>query len=170
MILAFDTYYFEGRAKTVCLAFEDWTADDSTEMYSEILDGVEEYTPGEFYKRELPCILSLLKKVRPSRIEAIVVDGFVFVDDHLKPGLGGHLYQALGGAIPVIGVAKTNFATVEKNKRPLLRGHSERPLFITAIGIDVDEAMECIRNMRGNYRVPTILKKLDQLTREQENA
>jgi hypothetical protein len=30
MILAFDTYYFENKAKTVCIAFENWNEDENT--------------------------------------------------------------------------------------------------------------------------------------------
>lgn len=31
--------------------------------------------------------------------------------------MGGYLYEKLGGKIPIIGVAKTNFATIETNKK-----------------------------------------------------
>lgn len=165
MILAFDTYYFGNKAKTVCLSFDSWTKCEKFEVYSEILENVEEYTSGEFYKRELPCILSLIKKIEIENIEAIIVDGFVFLDDNQKLGLGGHLYKSLGSKIPILGVAKTNFAAIEKNKRKLLRGKSDNPLYITAVGIDLDNATEMIKNLSGQYRIPTILKTLDSLTR-----
>ncbi len=95
MILAFDSYYFENKAKTVCLSFESWTEDKKFKVYSEIISDVEAYTSGEFYKRELPCILSLLKTLDYLKAEAIVVDGFVFLDDEEKLGLGGYLYKEL---------------------------------------------------------------------------
>lgn len=167
MILAFDTYYFKNKAKTVCLAFKEWTSSDAFVIYSEILEDIEEYIPGEFYKRELPCILSLLKQIKYETIEAIIVDGFVYLDDANKLGLGGHLYQALNSSIPVIGVAKTNFLTIEKNKRPLMRGESKNPLFVTAIGIDLDTAAAHIASMAGNYRIPKLLKELDTQTRSE---
>jgi len=63
MILAFDTYYYDEKARTICLAFESWEAADYVAVYSEELENIADYTPGEFYKRELPCILSLLKKI-----------------------------------------------------------------------------------------------------------
>ncbi|MNE21925.1 Endonuclease V [compost metagenome] len=166
MILAFDTYYFVNKAKTVCLAFESWESDEYCRLYFEILEGIAEYTPGEFYKRELPCILSLLKQISLEQVTSIIVDGYVFLDDHDKLGLGGYLYNALGKKIPVIGVAKTNFATLEKNKRELLRGESTRPLYITSMGIGLEEATTLIRNMKGGYRIPTMLKVLDQFTKE----
>jgi exodeoxyribonuclease-5/deoxyribonuclease V len=169
MILSFDTYYFENKAKTVCLAFKEWSSADKFEVYSEILEDIEEYIPGEFYRRELPCILSLLKKIESKNVEAIVVDGFVYLDDDNKLGLGGYLYNALEGRIPVIGVAKTNFASIEKNKRVVLRGKSKNPLFITSIGINTDKAVEHIKSMSGDYRIPTLLKYLDTLTKEKNS-
>jgi len=165
MVLAFDTYYINDHAKTVCLAFEGWRHNDTWTVYTELLTGITAYVPGEFYKRELPCILSLYNKLPPAEIEAIIVDGFVYLDDDKKPGLGAHLYKALGEKIPVIGVAKTNFAGIEKDKLPVLRGDSVKPLYITAAGIDTALAAGYIKDMKGDFRIPTLLKALDGLTK-----
>ena len=40
MILAFDTYYFDNSAKTVCLAFENWTDENIMQDYSETIHGI----------------------------------------------------------------------------------------------------------------------------------
>lgn len=165
-ILAFDTYYYDQKAKTVCLEFEKWNEDKNFKVYSEIIDNVEEYIPGEFYKRELPCILSLLQQMNLSEIAAIVVDGFVYLDDEKKYGLGGYLYEKLNEKIPIIGVAKTNFASIEKNKKALFRGDSKKPLYITSIGINLEEAFNKVESMAGEFRFPTLLKELDRLTKE----
>lgn len=166
MILAFDTYYFENKAKTICVEFCNWTDEKCYKIYSEILENIQEYVSGEFYKRELPCILSLLEKIDLTKVETIIVDGYVYLDDEKKYGLGGYLYEKLGGEIPIIGVAKTNFATIETNKKSVFRGESTKPLFITAIGIDIDEAVEKIKHMHGEFRMPTLLKEMDRLTKE----
>lgn len=165
MILAFDTYYFDNKAKTVAIQFADWQDAESLAVYSEILEGIADYEPGNFYKRELPCILSLLKQIDPDKITCIIVDGFVYLDDDGTHGLGGHLYNAIGGKIPVIGVAKTNFATIEKLKAPVYRGESKNPLFVTAIGLELAIAAQNISTMHGAYRMPTLLQKLDGLTK-----
>lgn len=167
MILAFDTYYFDQKAKTICLEFAEWNEDKNFKVHTEIIDNVEEYIPGEFYKRELPCILSLLKQIDLSTIDVIVVDGFVYLNDENKYGLGGYLYEKLNGEIPIIGVAKTNFASIEKNKKALYRGDSKKPLYITSIGIDLDEAYKKVESMAGEFRFPTLLKELDRLTKEE---
>ncbi|QOG03650.1 endonuclease V [Flavobacterium sp. MDT1-60] len=166
MILAFDTYYFDGKAKTVCLEFTEWNQSENFKVHTEIIDNVAEYIPGEFYKRELPCILSLLNQIDLKKVEAIVVDGFVYLDDEKKYGLGGHLYEKLNQEIPIIGVAKTNFASIEKDKRSLFRGDSQKPLYVTAIGIDLDDAFQKVENMAGEFRMPTLLKEMDRLTKE----
>lgn len=165
MILAFDTYYFDKKAKTVCVLFDDWS-EENYKFETEIIEHNEEYKPGEFYKRELPCILSLLKKIKIDHIETIIVDGYVYLDDNLKLGLGGHLYKNLECNIPIIGVAKTNFKSLKEAKKEVLRGNSEKPLYITSIGIELDQATKFIKNMSGQHRIPTLLKKLDSLTKE----
>ena len=69
MILAFDTYYYENKAKTICIEFCNWTDAKCHKIHSEILVNVEEYVAGEFYKRELPCILSLLEKIDLTNVQ-----------------------------------------------------------------------------------------------------
>ena len=165
MILAFDTYYFDGKAKTVCLCFDSWVSIEPSKLYSEILSGIEDYIPGEFYKRELPCVLSLFRQVNTTDLEAIIVDGYVYVNDEMTFGLGGYLYATLQGKIPVIGVAKSNFKTLDKLKLALYRGNSNNPLFISSIGIEVNTAYDHIASMHGPYRFPTLLKMLDNLTK-----
>jgi len=166
MILAFDTYYFENKAKTVCLQFADWNDKIPAKMFSEIKEDVSEYESGAFYKRELPCILSLLTQIELEEITIIVVDGFVFLDDEYKPGLGAHLFNALEQRVPVIGVAKTNFAQINNMKREVYRGESRKPLYITSVGIDIDEASANVKSMDGQYRIPDLLKQLDSMTKE----
>lgn len=166
MILAFDTYYFGGKAKTVCLQFAEWTDSDPMVIFSETIPDASEYIPGEFYKRELPCIMSLLKQIDLSSVDIIIVDGFVVLDDEGKFGLGGYLYQELECKIPVIGVAKNDFLKLIDNKVAVYRGESIKALYITSIGIDKIAAAKYIMSMHGIYRMPTILKLLDTLTKE----
>lgn len=165
MILAFDTYYFGEKAYTVCLEFESWESDSYINCYSEIKTGVKEYISGEFYKRELPCILSLLSKINLANVEYIIIDGFVYVDDEGKLGLGGHLSESINFAIPVIGLAKTDFASIKMKKFSIIRGESTKPLYISAIGLDLENAANLVKSMHGDFRIPTLLKKLDVLTK-----
>ncbi len=166
MILAFDTYYFEDKARTVALQFENWNDEEESLIFDETLSGISEYVSGEFYKRELPCILSLLKQIDLTNCEAIIIDGFVVLDDIGKLGLGGYLYEALEENIPIIGVAKNSFSQIETLKKAVLRGESKKPLYITAKGIDLTVAADKIKNMNGEYRIPNILKRVDAIGRD----
>ncbi|MFY1046201.1 endonuclease V [Chryseobacterium sp. GP-SGM7] len=168
MIYAFDTYYYESSAKTVCIAFENWNSETESFIYSENTKVTSDYESGAFYKRELPCILSLLKKIDLQNGDLIIVDGYVTLDNNGKIGLGGYLYQSLDKKYPIIGIAKNSFNSEDCQRRTVFRGESKTPLFLTAIGIDVDETHSNIINMHGNYRIPALLKKLDQLTREKD--
>jgi len=76
-----------------------------------------------------------------------------------KGGLGYHLYKSLGNEIPVIGVAKTSFKDNNAFVIDILRGKSKNPLFITSIGIDSEDAAECIKKMHGEFRMPTLLTR-----------
>lgn len=166
MILAFDTHYKDQKAKTVCLSFENLTDEAPKNVYSEIIEGISEYEPGAFYKRELPCILSLLKTIHVGKVNFIIVDGFDLLDDLGKLGLGGHLYESLNKEIPVIGVAKSNFYGISNNVIELIRGNSIRPLYISSIGIEKEKAYQMIKSMSGNFRIPKLLKLLDTKTKE----
>ncbi len=165
MVLAVDVNYSERNAKAVGVVF-DWTDVKASDVIIVHLTDVEEYIPGEFYKRELPCILKVISKVKIEDIQAIVVDGYVYLDNDKKYGLGAYLWEALEKSIPVIGVAKKTYHENEKNVFALTRGESKNPLYISAIGIELEHAVELVRHMQGNHRIPTILKDLDKLSME----
>jgi hypothetical protein len=48
----------------------------------------------------------------------------------------------------------------------VFRGESQRPLYVTAVGIEHREAKIAIGKMHGKYRIPTMLKSVDQLCRQ----
>ena len=153
----------EGPAVASCVVCEDWDSREIREERVVVIPRVAPYTAGRFYQRELPCILRALSEVR-TPLDAIVVDGHVWLDDEGRPGLGAHLHAALQGRIPVIGIAKSPFGDF-RGQRCVRRGQSQRPLFVTAAGIDVDVAAECVRQMHGAHRIPSLLTRADQLCR-----
>lgn len=165
MIYAFDTYYYPDCAYTVCLAFESWTDEKEARIYTEKTAVVSAYESGAFYKRELPCILSLLEKIDLKPEDIIVVDGYVTLDDTGKIGLGGYLYEALKRKVPIVGIAKNEFAAPDSKRKAICRGESRTPLFLTTAGTEPESMIENIKNMHGNFRIPALLKRLDQLTR-----
>lgn len=123
--------------------------------------GVAPYEPGSFYKRELPVLLRLLEVI-PEKPDTVVVDGHVWLK-HLEPGLGNYLYKALYGAVGVVGVAKRPFR--DGVAEEVLRGVSSKPLHVTAIGTGQRDACEGVRSMHGSHRIPTLLRRVDSLSR-----
>ncbi len=51
-----------------------------------------------------------------------------------------------------------------------MRDSSKRPLIVTAIGIDESVAAKHIASMHGPYRIPTLLKWADHLSRHGKEA
>ncbi|MEO1260987.1 MAG: endonuclease V [Bacteroidota bacterium] len=166
MILAVDVHYRKEFAKVVAVEFNKWTDRIPARISEEIVENVEEYISGEFYKRELPCILEILKKTDQSNLDVIIVDGYVQLNDNGKAGLGKYLYESLNQEIPVIGVAKRGFKGNMKYVVEVHRGKSKNPLYITSVGIDLHESAAKIKNMFGKYRMPDLLRILDQKTKE----
>jgi len=166
MIIAVDVYYEENKAKSVGVIFQGWEDSKPFEVIETFTENPHEYETGSFYKRELPCIQELLKLIDLNQIHTIVVDGYVYLNDEKKPGLGHHVYTHFSGKIPVIGVAKNAFRDNEAFVKKIYRGSSSKPLYITAVGIDLADAAQHIQRMHGEYRFPHLLKLLDMHTKE----
>ena len=141
MILALDVHYKEKDAKVVGVFF-NWKNEESIKTIIESVTNLNEYIPGEFYKRELPCLIKLIEKIDLSNIEAIIIDGHIYVDNYETFGLGGKLYEYLNKKIPIIGVAKNSFYSNSLTVKEIFRGSSKKPLYVSAIGIDIDEAVK----------------------------
>ncbi len=127
------------------VALHDWGARERQQVYRTRVEGVAEYQPGSFYRRELPCILALLRE-HGLALEVIVIDGFVHLDGVAEPGLGQHLHDALRGEVAVIGVAKRAFRDI-----------GER--------FALHRTREAIARMHGEHRLPALLKLADQVCR-----
>jgi len=163
MILAVDVGYTAQGARAAGVLFEHW---DSAALHREIavdIPLVADYVPGEFYRRELPCIEQVLAQVHEP-LDCIVIDGYVHLGEPPVAGLGWHLWQRLQCATPVVGVAKSAFPGTPDTAK-VHRGGSARPLFVTAAGMPLDEAKRRVAAMHGRYRMPDILKRVDQVSR-----
>ncbi|TWT68830.1 endonuclease V [Crateriforma conspicua] len=162
-IACLDVGYAEAAARAACVVIADWRASIPVAEHVAKIHEVKEYQPGEFYRRELPCIQAVLEKLdQPPTY--VVVDGYVWLDGNGRPGLGAHLYETLDRKIPVIGVAKNPFKDTD-HATELRRGTSDRPLYVTAVGIPIAQAVLNIGEMHGPHRLPAILKRVDQLSR-----
>src|SRR5215472_12276624 len=143
MIACVDVAYRKDATIAGCVLFSSWPDDRPTGEVLVSSGPAAPYRAGEFYLRELPPILDVLKQVKV-RIETIVVDGYVWLGGN-RMGLGAYLHAALGGGVTVVGVAKTRWRGEADDKAndparrtiALTRGGSSRPLYITSAGVDV---------------------------------
>ncbi len=124
------------------------------------LPTVTPYQSGRLFLRELPALLAVLADA--ADLALIIVDGYVDLDPHGRPGLGAHLHARL--SIPVIGVAKTAFRSAT-HAIEVRRGAAVRPLYITSTGIATDQAVALVTGMAGPHRIPDALRRVDALTR-----
>lgn len=166
MLVAIDVHYRDKEAKVVAVLFNHWTDEEALRFRTCYVPVAADYEPGAFYKRELPCLLNILEEIDLKTVDGIVVDGYVYLDDQMKKGLGAHLYDELSAQIPVIGLAKSSFLKSKRHSIEVLRGSSIKPLYVTAIGMPVDTAADHIRRMHGDFRIPTLLQQLDSQTKE----
>ena len=163
MIACLDVNYRGNRAFAACVLIADWPDGSlSGSLISHCLTAAP-YQAGRFYRRELSALTGVLEKVT-APLDAVVVDGYVWLDQEETPGLGAYLYRKLGETVPVIGVAKSRFRNEAFSCR-VFRGRSLRPLYVTAAGMNQQEAADHILVMHGPHRIPTVIKKADRLCR-----
>lgn len=165
-IALLDVDYRAQGAHAACVLVESWV--DATPMaeHSVAVQQVEAYEPGHFYRRELPCLLQVLNAL-PLKPSVAVVDGYVWLAQEGRAGLGWHLHQALGSEVPVVGIAKTAFVGAESSElvAKIFRGGSKRPLFVTAVGVELSLAGGWVQSMAGAHRIPSLVAAVDRLAR-----
>lgn len=177
MILALDSYYKDDTCNTSLVLFENEKSSEpiyTDTIYTKV---TSDYIPGEFYKRELPGIEKILTKFIKEHFDwwdktyIIITDSFVTLKngcDEWK-GLGSYLKEylkSIGYNKVIYGVAKTNFCDCDKISEVIYRGKSKTPLYVQSSTLDNIGVRFMIQNMHGEYRIPTMLKLVDQLSRK----
>lgn len=166
MIACIDVQYSESEATrphayAAIVAFDSWRSSVPTEHHVIAIQDVAPYESGAFYKRELPCILAALETLTQTP-DIVIVDGYVWLGED-RPGLGAKLYEARSDLQAVVGVAKTHFTGTTAD--PVVRGDSKRPLWVSEIGREPLHAALRVAEMHGAFRLPTMLRLVDQLCR-----
>lgn len=167
MIACVDVQYDGDAACTGLVLFADWTSSDALSVHTTNSVCQSPYLSGQFYKRELPCIMAALDELAQTP-NIVIIDGYVWLDRDEqgvnKHGLGAHLFEALKQQISIVGVAKKSFAG--SNAVEVFRGASNNPLYVTTAGIDLQDAAACVEKMHGKNRLPTMIKLADKLARQ----
>jgi len=165
MPIALDVCYGDTKVRAALVGFDQAVdAVPRFELCQEFEGAAPDYEPGNFKKRELPYLEALVRaaQARGSALGAILINCYVWLGPK-HPNLNAHLYEAFDRRCPVIGVAKTKFSGAPAVE--VLRGHSKNPLYVTAIGVSVEEAQALVLSMHGEHRLPTLLRRVDQLSR-----
>lgn len=168
MLLCLDVHYRDPSAVAAGVLFSRWADAVPARTLLAHVASVAPYVPGSFFARELPCLMAVITQAQAvAALTTVLVDAHVWLDASGRPGLGAHLYKALGEKTPVVGIAKTPFdpggggaVAIE-----VLRGASAVPLYVTAAGVGAAEAAANVKSMHGPYRLPTLVKLADTLCR-----
>lgn len=130
-----------------------------------IVHDIEDYIPGQFYRRELQSVEAIIKQMNLSEIDLIVVDGYADsgTEEH---ALGTFVFDKYH--IPVIGIGKNKYERCILDNLEVYRGESQKPLFVTSKGMDNEKAKELVKNMSGKYRFPYFVKFADNRARDWE--
>lgn len=133
------------------------------------VENIQPYISGQFYKRELPCLKSMITYLRErcASWDCIVIDGYVW----LSPPDGSPECQGLGARLyyeymnwPVIGVAKSIYPGTPAIT--IFRGtEGTKPLYVTSVDFDPNEAAELIKGLPGKYKVPDLLREADRMSK-----
>jgi len=162
---AVDVHYNDnGTANVSSLEFEEWNASDYKYASTKIVENIKPYESGQFYKRELPCIISILGEFNLDLVEYIIIDGYVWLGTVDKPGLGTYLYHAFNQKIPIIGVAKSKYDHTPQDEDFAIE-FAYNTASLEGNTITLEEAKNFIQKMHGDNRIPTLLKKVDQIAR-----
>ncbi|MGE6440124.1 endonuclease V [Psychrobacter sp. NPDC078409] len=169
IFLILDVHYKESQeidAITATVAGIRFEGIEQSRVLSEHIvevNDVAPYEPGQFYKREMPCLLALINQIKEP-FDVIIIDGYVFLDSVGKAGLGKYLYDNLANKKPIIGIAKNHFYDITEDYA-VWRGISKHPLYVTSIGIEIKKAKEMISRMDGDNRMPKMVTYVDKLGR-----
>jgi len=163
MKFALDVHHDGAAAVAAAVAFEDWGAVEAEKTPLTRIAEVPKPPKGQAWLRDLPCLLQLLRE-HALQPDAIVLDGFVHLDEQDTPGLGRALFDALGGKVPVIGISKSAGAFTAAQFE-VFREEEAAPVIVTCAGIDLGAAKARVRSMHGRKRAPTLMKLVARIAK-----
>lgn len=155
----------DGRAQVAGVGFDEWAQAEPAlgEAWVSKLEGLSKPAKGEPDLREAACVQKLLADHRLAP-ELVLMDQPVYLDAQDTPGPGARVHAALGGAVPVIGIAKSAWKEPSA-QHEVHREDETPPLMVTCAGVDLGAAKSRLRAMHGRKRVPTLVKLAARLAK-----
>lgn len=164
MIIAFETYFYNGNSYTVGGVFETW-ADDTIKYF---VTSKQEYKDGEdAFSYDISCIMQCLSLVNIDNIDTIIINGFVWLSQDGKTtteGLGAKLNDAIiekyGEPKNIVGIStKKHFVKIPNCYEVFRDEDNEHPLYVTCSNPDYAEHYSVlVTRMWGKYKMPTIFR------------
>jgi deoxyribonuclease V len=164
--LAVGVQYDGDGARAAAVAFDEWDASIATRTFTSRIEHVETPVRGALDLRDVSCILQLLRE-HALEPEIIVLPAAVYLDAQETPGIGRHLYDALGGRIAILGISKTGIPGMPAQFE-VVREEGARPLIVTCVGIELGAAKVRLLAMHGKRRIPTLLKLASRIARSHD--
>ncbi len=200
-----DVYYYTDNktgkeyAHTVAGLFNKYSDLDFEKVIVTRTDDIEEYEPGNFYKRELPPIIDVLTdiKLHGYDIDTIIVDGYVHMceDDDVTyhKGLGARLKDYLLSKnidIPIIGIAKHPYKYMYKDTyfeydNNIIRYEDfdksiklpKKNMYITFsleykddVKLEIAKEIYAMKKVQKDAKFSLLFTKVDQITKEYKHG
>ncbi|HEY3451300.1 MAG TPA: hypothetical protein VGK67_33385 [Myxococcales bacterium] len=156
-----------GGATAACVVLRSFDASESLEERTVTVRTVATRGSGRSFERELSLLRAVLGAVE-SEIQVAVIGGYVWLDGTTRPGLGAHLYQALGESISVLGIADARCDAGKPEALEVRRGRGSRPVFVTSVGFPPPVVGKLVGAMHGRGRIPWALARAAALGRGRE--
>lgn len=164
MVVVIDADYNEETREghVAGIVAKDILAEQEEYVVTAIVTEVEDYIPGQFYRRELQSVEAIICQIKLEDIEMIVVDGYADsgTEEH---ALGTYVYEKYN--IPVIGIGKNKYDRCVLENLEVYRGESRKALYVTSKGLDNEQAKTFVKKMAGQYRLPYLVKFADNCAR-----
>jgi deoxyribonuclease V len=106
VIAIVDAAYGNEASAAACVMAAGWESGAAISEFTHRDGPAADYQPGEFYRRELPLIVSVLAML-PRKPDIVLIDGYVWLGVEGRKGLGAHLHEALNADSAIVGIAKT---------------------------------------------------------------
>ncbi|MGC4121227.1 MAG: hypothetical protein QM765_42950 [Myxococcales bacterium] len=157
-----------GSATAACVVLRSFDSSASLEERAVRVRALLPSPPGRPFERELALLRAALDATE-SDIQVIVIGGYVWTDGTQKPGLGAHLFKALGESISVMGIAKQPCPDGKPEGLEVTRGRSPNPLFVTSVGFPPPVVGKLVRAMHGQGRIPWAVARASALAQGLES-
>ncbi len=90
---------------------------------------------------------------------------YLILDVHYQENPQTNKTTASVAGIRFQGIAKNKFFDISEDYA-VYRGISKHPLYVTSVDFDNQKALQIVKNLEGEHKLPNIVKMVDKLSRD----